>query len=69
VLAILAITALLAAACGGGGSHASGSGTSSDQSLAVVLDSYASCMRGHGVANFYFTHLTALRARRRRADL
>jgi hypothetical protein len=27
--------------------------------MAVVLDSYASCMRGHGVPNFYFTHPAA----------
>jgi hypothetical protein len=59
MVAALALTALLAAACGGGGSHPSGSGASSDQSLAAILDSYASCMRGHGVPNFYFTHLTA----------
>ncbi len=59
VVAAIAITGLLAAACGGGGSHPSGSGASSNQSLAVVLDSYASCMRSHGVRNFYFTHLTA----------
>jgi len=59
VIAAIAFAGLLAAACGGGGSHLSGSGASSNHSLAVVLDSYASCMRGHGVPNFYFTHLTA----------
>jgi hypothetical protein len=59
VIAAIAVAGLLAAACGGGGSPPSGSGASSNQSLAVVLDSYASCMRGHGVPNFYFTHLTA----------
>ena len=59
-IAAMAVTGLLAAAaCGGGGSHPPGSGASSSRSLAVVLDSYASCMRSHGVPNFYFTHLTA----------
>ena len=58
-IAAMAVTGLLAAACGGGGSHPSGSGASSSRSLAVVLDPYASCMRSHGVPNFYFTHLTA----------
>jgi len=59
VVAALAVAALLVAACGGVSSHPSGSGASSDQNVAVVLDSYASCMRGHGVPNFYFTHLAA----------
>jgi hypothetical protein len=54
----LASSALVVAACGGG-SQPSGSGASSDQNLSVVLDSYASCMRSHGVPNFYFTHLAA----------
>ncbi len=51
--AALAVTGLLAAACGGGGSH--GPGSSSGQNLAVELDSFASCVRGHGVPGFYFT--------------
>jgi hypothetical protein len=59
MIVALAVTGLLAAACGGEGSHASGSGASSDQNLAVMLGSYASCMRGHGVPNFYFTHMAA----------
>jgi hypothetical protein len=53
--AALAVTALLAAACGGG-SHAPGS--RSDQNTAAQVDAYASCMRSHGVADFYFTHQT-----------
>jgi hypothetical protein len=53
VVAALAATGLLAAACGG--SQAPGSGPSSDQNLAAELDSFASCMRSHGVASFYFT--------------
>jgi len=51
----LAVAALLAAGCGSG-SHAPGSG--SGQSLAVALDSFASCMRSHGVPGFYFTTST-----------
>jgi hypothetical protein len=56
VAAAMALTALLAAACGGGGSHAPGSGSSPGQNLAVALDSFASCMRSHGLPSFYFTH-------------
>jgi hypothetical protein len=56
IIAALALTGLLAAACGGGGPRPSGSGPSSDQSLAAVLDSFASCMRSHGEPDFYFTH-------------
>jgi hypothetical protein len=58
VVVATVVTGLLAVACGGGGSHPSGR-ANSDQNLSVVLDSYASCMRGHGVPNFYFTHLAA----------
>jgi hypothetical protein len=65
--AALAVTALLAAACSGGGSHAPASGSNGggshapgrgsnpDQNLAVALDSFASCMRSHGLPGFYFT--------------
>jgi hypothetical protein len=49
VVAALAATGLLTVACGGGGS------LNSSQSLAAELDSFASCMRTHGVAGFYFT--------------
>ncbi len=59
MIAAIAVAGLLAAACGGGGSHPPGSSARSSQSLAVALDSYASCMRSHGVPDFYFTHLTA----------
>jgi hypothetical protein len=55
VAAALAVTGLLAAACGGGGGQAPGSGPNSGQNLAVELDSFASCIRGHGVPGFYFT--------------
>lgn len=51
--AALAVTALLTAACGG--SHAPASGPGSDQDPAVALDSFASCMRSHGVPGFHFT--------------
>jgi hypothetical protein len=59
VAAALVATPLLAAACDGAGSHASGSGSSSGQNLTVAMDSYASCMRSHGVAGFYFTRGTS----------
>jgi hypothetical protein len=55
VVAAMAVTALLAAACSGGGSHGSESVSSSDQNPTVQLDAYASCMRGHGDPSFYFT--------------
>jgi len=51
----LVTTVALAAACSGGGSAAPGSGPSSGQNLAVVLDLFASCMRSHGVPGFHFT--------------
>lgn len=54
VVAALAVTGLLATACGGG-SDAAGSGSSSGQNLATELDSFASCVRSHGVPGFYFT--------------
>jgi hypothetical protein len=49
VVAALAATGLLATACGGGGSQSSG------QNLAAELDSFASCVRSHGIPGFYFT--------------
>jgi hypothetical protein len=54
-LAALALTALLAPACGGGSPSAA---PSAGHGLPTVqqLDSFASCVRGHGVPNFYFTH-------------
>ncbi len=52
LLAALAGIALLAAACGGG-SHRPGSG--STLSLSQQLDTYASCVRSHGVADFYIS--------------
>jgi hypothetical protein len=58
VVAALAVTALLAAACGGGGSHAPGSASNPDQNFAVAMDSFASCMRGHGDPSFDFTRQT-----------
>jgi hypothetical protein len=52
--AVLAGTALFAAACGGG-SHAAGSGATSGQLTAPRLDVFAQCMRSHGVPDFYFS--------------
>ncbi|MGB6454189.1 MAG: hypothetical protein WBH47_06815 [Streptosporangiaceae bacterium] len=54
LVAALAVSGLLAAACGGGSSHA-GSAPSPGENLAVGLDSFASCMRSHGVPGFHFT--------------
>ncbi len=54
LLAILAATALLAAGCGGG-SHPPGSGAVTRQNLSAQLDAYASCVRGHGVPDFYIS--------------
>lgn len=59
VVAALVVPGLLVAACDGEGPHPAGPGANSSQNMAVVLDSYASCMRGHGVPNFYFTHAAA----------
>ena len=50
--AVLAGTAITAAACGGG-SHPAGSGASSPPGLAQALDAYAHCMRGHGLPGLY----------------
>jgi hypothetical protein len=55
LVAALAVTALLAAACSGGGRHAPGSGSSSDQNTTAQLDAYASCIRSHGDPSFYFS--------------
>jgi hypothetical protein len=54
--AALAGTALLVAACGG--SPSATSGRSSGVTVRE-LDVYAACMRGHGVANFYFSKLSS----------
>jgi hypothetical protein len=51
---VLAGTALLAAACGGG-SHPAGSGATSGQLTTPKLDAFAQCMRSHGMAGFYFS--------------
>jgi hypothetical protein len=52
--AALALTALLAAACGG--SHPAQSGASPGRGNVQQLDVFAACMRGHGVLNFYFSN-------------
>lgn len=55
--AVLAAITVLAAACGGGGS--SGAGSSSGSGVTVQkIDSFAACMRGHGVPDFYLSHPT-----------
>lgn len=54
LLAAVAVTGLLAAACGEGSSPPASARTSG-QNLAVALDSFASCMRSHGNPGFYFT--------------
>lgn len=52
--ACAAVTVMLAAACGGG-SHAAGSGGSPAQDLSQQLTAYASCVRSHGVPDFYIS--------------
>jgi hypothetical protein len=52
--AVLAGTALLAAACGGG-SHPAGRGATPGQLTTPKLDAFAQCMRSHGIAGFYFS--------------
>lgn len=53
LLAFLAGTALLAAGCGG--SHPAGSGAGARPNLSAQLDAYASCVRRHGVPDFYIS--------------
>jgi hypothetical protein len=55
--AAVAGPALLAAGCGGGGSHTAGSGAVTRQNLSAQLDAYASWVRRHGVPNFYVTRV------------
>ena len=52
--AALAGTVLLATGCGGRAPAATPS-ASNGQPSAAMLDSFASCMRGHGVPDFYFS--------------
>jgi hypothetical protein len=52
-VAALAGLALLVAACGG--PHQTAPGAGSGQNLSQRLDAYASCVRGHGVPDFYIT--------------
>jgi len=52
--AVVAVaSALLAAACSGGGSHPSGTATPGPDSV-QQMDRFAQCMRSHGEPNFYF---------------
>ncbi|HEY3954707.1 MAG TPA: hypothetical protein VGM53_15145 [Streptosporangiaceae bacterium] len=55
---VVTVVALLAAGCGGGGGNA---GTSSGPGGVTVqkIDSFAACMRGHGVLNFYLSPRSA----------
>jgi hypothetical protein len=55
LVAALAGGALIVAACGGGGTHAARSAASPGLPIANALDTYASCMRSHGVPGFYFS--------------
>ena len=56
-VAALAGPALLAAGCGGGLPAAAPS-ASHGLPTAAMLDSFASCVRSHGVPNFYFSRNT-----------
>jgi hypothetical protein len=51
---MLAGTALLAAGCGGG-PHPAGAGAATRANLSAQLDAYASCVRRHGVPDFYIS--------------
>jgi len=53
-LAAMALTALLATACSG--SHPAGSGASPAPGNVQQLDTFAACMRSHGVLNFYLSN-------------
>jgi hypothetical protein len=53
-LAVLAVVALLTAACGGG-SHPAGSGTGNPVNLAEALESWVHCLHGHGEPNVYLS--------------
>jgi hypothetical protein len=53
LMASLAGTALLAAACAGG-SHPAGSGARPSQGVTQKMATFASCMRSHGEPNFYY---------------
>jgi hypothetical protein len=53
LLAAVAGMMLLVAACGSGSDKPSS--TASSPSVSVQLASYAQCMRGHGVPDFYFS--------------
>jgi hypothetical protein len=57
--ATLAGVALLAAACSGSGSPSAGASSGPGAVTVQKMDSYAACMRSHGVANFYFSQRTA----------
>lgn len=56
--AILAGVALLAAACGGSGTPNAGASSGPGAITVQKIDSFAACMRGHGVANFYLSPKT-----------
>jgi hypothetical protein len=56
--AVLAGVALLAAACSGNGSSQAGASSGPGGITVQKMDSFAACMRSHGVANFYFSPKT-----------
>jgi len=62
VPAALAGTMLLVTACGG--SPAAAPSASTGQLSAAMLDSFAFCMRSHGVPDFYFSHTGSTAANR-----
>jgi hypothetical protein len=57
LVAALAATVLMAAACGGSNSTAS---DAAPTNLATTLALFTQCMHNHGQPGFYFTHLTTL---------
>jgi hypothetical protein len=53
--AALAAVALLAAGCSGSGSPQAGASSGPGAVTVQKIDSFAACMRSHGVANFYLS--------------
>jgi hypothetical protein len=56
--AVLAGVALLAAACSGSGTPNAGASSGPGAITVQKIDSFAACMRSHGVANFYLSPKT-----------
>ena len=60
--AVLAGVVLLAAACSGSGAPNAGASSGPGGITVQKIDSFAACMRGHGVANFYLSPRSGTRS-------